>query len=430
MTAGAFAKWLLEQEARALLTRLDRMKPFALNETMVPAAGLSFPAQVSIERYLAEGRKRLRHMIHAFRVWLDGLGSNADPAMVQRRFTFLRLRFNAVLTQFDLFSDLITQRSEHETGIWLAGLDALASGALALPGRYFQAPAVVCYLDRGVGAAIRRARTRLPGGGKNPVAIIRVPRERMVGSGVASSLVHETGHQGAALLGLLPTLHEEIALRKGWLWRYWSRWISEIVADLWSVARVGVTATLGLLGVVSLPRAFVFRMQLDDPHPFPWIRVKLSCAMGQALYPHPQWARLSRLWESFYPKDGLPAEAIDLLAALEEGVPDLIDLLMNHRPPILRGDTLAEALQGEELRPARLMEQFETCLTSPRSLKRAPPCLVFATLGQARMEGKLSPEREGQMLSELLTHWALDRALNPSAACRALGAMRLTAPVH
>ncbi len=55
-------------------------------------------------------------------------------------------------------------------------------------------------------AAIRRARTRLPGGGKNPVAIIRIPRERMVSSGIASSLVHEVGHQGAALLGLFDSV--------------------------------------------------------------------------------------------------------------------------------------------------------------------------------------------------------------------------------
>ena len=57
-----------------------------------------------------------------------------------------------------------------------------------------------------IGAAIRRARTRLPGGGENPVAIVRVPRERMVGTGIASSLVHEVGHQAAALLDLVNSL--------------------------------------------------------------------------------------------------------------------------------------------------------------------------------------------------------------------------------
>src|SRR5262249_1392251 len=151
----------------------------------------------------------------------------------------------------------------------------------------------------GPGASIRRARTRLPGGHANPVAIIRMPRERMIGSGIASSLVHEVGHQAAALMGLVPSLRLVLqGLQRGGgaerdLWAIWERWISEIVADFWSIARVGIAATLGLMGVVSLPRSFVFRLDLDDPHPMPWLRVKLSTAMGQALYPHPQWGRLT-----------------------------------------------------------------------------------------------------------------------------------------
>ena len=149
----------------------------------------------------------------------------------------LRLRFNAVLTQFDLFDSVITQRSENQTGVWLSGLDVASADALQLKHNFFEAPPIICYLDRGTGAAIRRARTRLPGGGSNPIAIIRVPRERMVGSGIASSVFHEVGHQAAALLGLVESLRPE--LRKmaqanpqdAEAWVLWERWISEIVAD-------------------------------------------------------------------------------------------------------------------------------------------------------------------------------------------------------
>ena len=42
------------------------------------------------------------------------------------------MRFTAVLAQFDIFADVLTQRSEFETGPWLAGLDAAAADALAL----------------------------------------------------------------------------------------------------------------------------------------------------------------------------------------------------------------------------------------------------------------------------------------------------------
>ena len=173
----------------------------------------------------------------------------------------IRVRFNEVLSQLDLFSDAITQRSEHETGVFLSGLDALAADALRVPGADLRLPELICYLDRGPGAAIRRARTRVPGGGTTPVAIVRVPRERMVGHGIGSSLVHEVGHQAAALLDLVASLRprlQEMQRRCGGeerlAWACWERWISEIVADFWSVARLGIGSSLGLMAVVSLPR--------------------------------------------------------------------------------------------------------------------------------------------------------------------------------
>ena len=49
-----------DREARALLARLSRLKPFALHETMVPAAMPSMDAQRQFEEYLAAGRREIR----------------------------------------------------------------------------------------------------------------------------------------------------------------------------------------------------------------------------------------------------------------------------------------------------------------------------------------------------------------------------------
>lgn len=426
MRAGSFAAWVLSQEARALLTRLERLKSFAMAETMVPAAALSVEAQAAIERALQVGRRELREQLLRFLEWVDGPdGQWAPPALLQRRFTFLRLRFNVVLSHFDIFSEAMSQRSEVDNGVWLAGLDVVARDALELPG-YYEVPPVICYLARGPGAAIRRARTRLPGGGENPVALIRVPRERMIGSAIASSLIHEVGHQGAALLDLVPSLHQaflglqHVSDPEAMALRLWERWISEVVADYWSVARVGIAASFGLLGVVSLPRPFVFRPNVDDPHPMPWVRVKLSCALGQALFPHPQWAQLSRLWEQLYPLEGLAPPRRRLIAALEQSLPRVVQLLVEHRPPGLRGRTLAEVMDTRSRQPARLAALLEAYRARRLPIRGAPPALVFAVVGQGRSSGALTPEEESEALADLLRYWALRGTVDASEVCASL----------
>ncbi len=424
MNTRPYAHWMLDQEARALLARLTRVKPFVLSEPMLLAASLLPTAQIAIERFLAKGRRELKERVHEFLDWLKGEGRESSPEEAQRRFVFLRLRFNAVLSQLDLFNQVITQRSESENGVWLSGLDVVSADALALPG-YYEAPPVICYLDRGVGAAIRRARTRLPGGGENPVAVIRVPRERIIGSSLASSLIHEVGHQGAALLGLIPSLRPVLQAmqresEEPLVWRLWERWISEIISDFWSIARVGVVSTLGLIGVVSLPRPFVFRFNLDDPHPIPWIRVKLSCAIGNGLYPHPQWQRVAKLWDSYYPVAELDDERRQLLARLEGSLPKFVSVLIQHRPQALRGRSLGAALGTEERSPNRLTALFGAWNKAPARMYRAPPSLAFAVLGQAKADGKLSPEDESELLAKLLTYWAMRSTLDTSAFCAAL----------
>ena len=419
MSLSPQAAAMLAQEARALLTRLERVKPFALVEPMLPAASLLPAARSATERHLAAGRRAMLHQVRSFLAWVAGARARGDTAVqAQRRLAFLRLRFNAMLTQFDLFNDVVSQRSEHETGVWLRGLDVLATDALTLPGAPYAVPPLMCYLDRGIGAAIRRARTRLPGGGESPVAIIRIPRERMVGSGIGASLVHEVGHQGNALLGLTASLRAAMRahpLAGGAAWSLFERWIDEIASDFWACARLGISATTGLMTVVSLPRAFVFRLNANDPHPVPWIRVLLSCALGQVLHPHPQWARLRAVWEECYPPDGLPPARRALLGTLVDTLPTFAAWLAGHRVAAADHRPLGELLHVAGRQPARLVALFDHWRRDPAGLYRAAPSLVFAALGQARFDGRLSPEDEGQLVGRLLTHWALRSDLEDAA---------------
>jgi hypothetical protein len=414
--AGGLATRLLEHEARGLLTRLDQVRPFALHETMVLAAALPYQAHRIIERFLHRGRGTLRAKVHEYLRWLRGPGGRAGAAEQQRRFVLIRLEFNDVLSQFDLFTEVVTQRSEHGTGVWLSGLDVLAGDALRVAVEGYEPVPAICYLARGPGAAIRRARTRLPGGRPNPVAIIRVPRERMIGSGVASSLIHEVGHQGAAQLGLVQSLRTDLARAASrdpeGVWPTWDRWISEIVADAWSVGKVGITSTVGLLAVVSLPSVFVFRPSGSDPHPVPYLRVLVSATIGEALYPHPQWAAMRRTWKELYPTRDLPAERRAQIERIEATIPDFVDLLLGHRSPVLAGHRLGDIWPVRERQPAQLVRLHREWGGDFAVMARQPPSLVFAVVGQAKTAGLISPETESRMLSSLLEAWAVRSSLD------------------
>jgi hypothetical protein len=246
--------------------------------------------------------------------------------------------------------------------------------------------------------------------------------------------VHETGHQAAALLGLVESLRPEIQrARRGAAgperaaWQLFERWISEVVADVYSIARVGVSSTMGLIGLVSLPRAFVFRITPDDPHPFAWIRVHLSCAFGDALYPHPQWRQLAGVWNSLYPVGRLPADRVRVIRALLATIRAFVGLVLGHRPPALRGRSLGEVLRTEDRSPDRLLRRYAAWTADPSAIRRTRPALAFAVIGQARARGLLTPEGEDRLLGRLISHWALQSTLQANARLAGLPAAGLPA---
>lgn len=405
-------RYFLDAESKALMIRLSQIKSFMLTMPMVPAANISMPAQQSIHMLLKEGVREMNIKIRQFNRWLNKSGS-LTAGKAQKQYALLKLQFNWLLDQVDIFADVMTQRSEHQTGIWLAGMDALAKDTLNINGRFYQSPPLITYLDRGHGAAIRRARTRLPGGKSNPVGVIRVPRERMISTGIASSLVHEVGHQGAALLNLVATLKAALQRQAqssrsaAESWQWYERWISEILSDFWSVAMIGIGSTTGLMNVVSVPSYFVFRLNKDGPHPPPWIRVRLSIAFGAYLYPDRQWLKLQKLWGQLYPLRLANANDRDTYRQLELLIPSFVELFMKHRPPKLKGHSLQQAFTQKSHKVRSLRKRLQQWKGTPDELLNLRPSLVFALIGQARADGQISPDKEQMILDKMLRSWAL-----------------------
>src|SRR5215218_10003562 len=108
-TMDSPARSLVENEARALLVRLGRVRPFALRQTMVPAAALPPALLSAIDRYLIGGRRKVRQMVLGFIRWLRSpAGQVTSPELAQRRFSLLRMRFNVALSHLDIFAAVLT----------------------------------------------------------------------------------------------------------------------------------------------------------------------------------------------------------------------------------------------------------------------------------------------------------------------------------
>jgi hypothetical protein len=178
-----------------------------------------------------------------------------------------------------------------------------------------------------------------------------------------------------------------------------------------------------------MPAAFVFRDVPGDPHPIPFIRVKISAAIGQALYPHPQWAHITELWSSLYPSAGLERERRELFAELEASTAAFADFLVSHRPRRLGGQMLGEAIGSADRTPQRLLTLFEQ-RRSVAKLTQLRPSLAFAVIGQARNHGVITPELEGDLLAELLRRWAWRATVDASEVCAHTRALETRFPIQ
>jgi len=127
----------LINEAQGLLTRLEQLQPFETSMPMVTAASIPYVAQMEIHKLILAGKKKLGDRVRGFIRKMKAT-ARIPIEKSQAAFSVLKLQFNSLLDQFDIFADVVSQRSEHGTGVWVAGLDVLAKDALNFKGNVFR----------------------------------------------------------------------------------------------------------------------------------------------------------------------------------------------------------------------------------------------------------------------------------------------------
>ena len=132
-----------------------------------------------------------------------------------------------------------------------------------------------------------------------------------------------------------------------------------------------------------------------------------------------------------YPLAGLRPQLLAIIAELRATMPDLVSVLVEHRPRAAAGLVARRgAPQPGAATGRRCCERFSVWEADPSRMALAPPTVAFAVLGQARASGRLSPERESALLRRLIGAWAVRSSLETARATTRSDDRDVRRPAH
>jgi hypothetical protein len=325
----------------------------------------------AVRRSLAVATAGLRSEITGVRAQLTSSSSPSELMAVARRVQQVRRRYGQVEAVISFFTDAVNTRTSPTLGTHLRALDRLATASMATTlvplGR--PVPPVLTFVDKGLGAAIVRAGVRLWDGQLSPAAAIKVTRHNLYRP---SSLVHETGHQVAHLLGwnhearrqLGRTLADDPELAAIWM-----SWTSEITADAYAFVHCGYAAVAALHDVVASEIESVLHLSPGDPHPVSYIRVLLGVEMCRSQYGRGPWDQLGAAWRATHPLSSARPAVRAVLARSVTRLPGIVDALLAQPAACFGERSLVDVVDPARVSPASLdrlaRDHGDALLTSP-----------------------------------------------------------------
>jgi hypothetical protein len=366
-------------------------------------AALEHYVGASIRQSLAAASDQLIRDFGVVRAQFVAARSLADLDAVSAGIVNFRNKYTRVEMLVHFYCDAINSRTSPELGAKLRAFDYLAGLSMRrmLDQMRMPTPPVLTYLSKGLGASILRAGLRLWDGDTiSPVAAVSVTfhnQER------PTAIVHETGHQVAAMLGwneeLATLLRQSLAGEGPDVARLWSQWASEVAADAYGFVNVGFAAVAALSDVVGGSPTQVFNFNPAGVHPISYIRVLLGYAMARRFYGRGVWDDLEYAWRIRYSMHFAPEAQRPMLLALEKAIPRVIELSMLTPMRCFGGRSLADRIDPDQVSPASLMrlqaEAGPALMTSPHWV--AKECLRLVGLTGYRFA--LTPERADDLVN-------------------------------
>ena len=330
-------------------------------------ASASPAAWNSLERYLGltlrgelkEAREQLRREAAAVRASYNAARTQRALELVSDAVSALRDRYLQTELLVDYYVDAVRSRANPEVGAQLRACDIMAeralTGGLEKLGR--PAPPIMTYFKPGIGAAILRMGTKLWDGSLSRVAAIKLTYHNRLRP---TALIHETGHQFAALTdwndSLARVLRTQLASAGNDVADHVAGWASEIAADMFAFAHTGYGSIAALTDVVSGRGTQVFRFIPGDPHPISFVRVLLGIEMCRRFYGMGPWDELESAWRRLHPLTHAGDYVGGLVTAILPLLPRIVDAGLLTPMSGFAGRRLADLVDPQRVAPAALRQ--------------------------------------------------------------------------
>lgn len=220
-----------------------------------------------------------------------------------------------------------------------------------------QVPAVMTYIDKGIGASILKAGLKLWDGSISPLAAIKVTQHNLFRP---TSIIHEAGHQVAHITNWNDEL--AAALQQG-LYNHpkpvravFASWASEIAADVFAFAHTGYAAIAALHDVISGAHHSVFMFITNDPHPISYVRVTLGIELCKQFYGSGPWNELEASFKADYDINLVKYPSVELINMCLKALPDVANICMKKPFMGFSGRSLAQLVPPENVSPANLQK--------------------------------------------------------------------------
>jgi hypothetical protein len=332
-----------------------------LDDLASPAAWHSLERYLglSIRRHLSTVVGQLVREGDLLQAALVAAVSPVDLLTVRRQLLNFRNRYTRVEMTLAFFADAINTRTNPKISGYLKACDILAyrSMAMLLDPLGKQTPSALSYFEKGIGAAILRANLRLwDGTGVNPVAAIKITRHNLQRN---TALIHEAGHQAAAVVGWNEELASKLATgltgAPVGVSREWASWASEIGADAFAFVHTGYAAVAALHDVLAAEDAIVLRHTPGDPHPISYIRVLLGVEMCRQFYGAGPWDALAQAWTQLYSLQKAQGATRALLEASVAFLPSIVRITLREPMRAFDGRPLAALINPDRVKPEALL---------------------------------------------------------------------------